>query len=46
MKDRIDLLLERACERALPKIQAAINENISKKKAKEKYLKRIQNSKK
>ncbi len=46
MKDRIDLLLESACERVLPKIQAVIDENIYKKKAKEKYLKRIQNSKK
>lgn len=42
MKDRIDLLLERACERALPKIQATIDKNI----AKQKYSKRMKNSKK
>lgn len=39
MMSGIELIIERACKKALPKIQKAIEEN----KAKKKHLKRVRN---
>ena len=41
MMSGIDLIIERACKKALPRILKAIEEN----KAKKKHLKRVQNRK-
>ena len=45
VKSNIDELIERAAQRALPKIIKVIEKNKLKQKGKEKYLKRIKRGK-